>query len=53
MRRCCRRIAKKMNIKKYFDKGAGKETWAVLWRFLLVVLAMAAVVGMLYLTVKY
>ena len=42
-----------MNLKKYFDEGAGKDTWAVLWRFLLIVLAMAAVVGMLYLTVKY
>lgn len=41
-----------MNIKKYFD-GDIKETWAVVWRFLLVLLAMAALVGMLVLTTKY
>lgn len=40
-----------MNIKKYFDEGAAKDTWAVVWRFLLVLLAMAAFVGMLVLTV--
>jgi len=41
-----------MNIKKYFD-GDIKETWAVVWRFLLVLLAMAALVGMLVLSTKY
>ena len=35
-----------MNIKKYFD-GDAKETWAVVWRFLLVLLAIAAFVGMI------
>lgn len=36
-----------MNIKKYFDEGAAKDTWAVVWRFLLVLLAIAAFVGMI------
>ena len=35
-----------MNIKKYFD-GDAKETWAVVWRFLLVLLAIAVFVGMI------
>lgn len=52
LRRCCRKT-EKMNIKKLFDKDAAKDTWAVAWRFMLIVMAMAAVVGMLYLTVKY
>lgn len=34
-----------MDLKKYFDDSA-KDIWAVVWRFLLIIIAIAALAGM-------
>lgn len=39
-------------MSKYFDDSAGKDFWAVMWRFGLCLLGMAAFVGILLLCTK-